>query len=343
MTNQPIRTISDIAELAGVSKSTVSRALQDSPLISAKTKLRIHEIAQQHNFRLQHAARMLSLQRTQTIAFVVPTDPARGRTVSDPFNMELIGAVAETLHARDYDLLLAQSAEGDTAWVERLLRSRRVDGVITMDCNADPATFAALVEEELPFIVWGKLSAEIHYPTVTSDDFGGGRMVGNHLLEQGRKRIAFIGGNAGELETMQRLNGLRKAVGDAAIVAVRYGDYSSESGFVQMEDLLNSAESQSDTSHFDAVFVGSDIMAIGAMEALRAANRTIPDDVAVVGFDGIDLTAHCSPPLTTVRQRVPAAGKLLAENLLQFIDNGIVTNTTLPVELIARFSTVGSG
>lgn len=332
---QTVRTIRDIAKLAGVSKSTVSRALQDSPLISAETKARINEIARKHNYRIQHAARTLSLQRTQTVAFVVATDPTNGRTVTDPFNMALIGAVAETLHENGYDLLLAQSADGDTAWVERFLRNKRVDGVITMDCNADAETFAQLVDEELPFIVWGKRSAETPYPTVTSDDLSGGRIVGKHLRQLERKRIAFLGGNEGELETTQRLDGLRQVVGDDAMVAVRYGDYSSQSGYLQTSQMIDSAD-------FDAIFVASDIMAIGAMEALRAANRRIPQDVAVVGFDGIDLAAHCSPPLTTVQQRIPQAGKLLVENLLRFIEDNIITNTILPVELIVRQSTMNS-
>jgi DNA-binding LacI/PurR family transcriptional regulator len=114
---------------------------------------------------------------------------------------------------------------------------------------------------------------------------------------------------------------------------IRYGDYSSEAGYANMQQLLAASPD------IDGVFACSDLMAIGAMEAIREQNRSVPDDIAVVGFDDITLASYCSPPLTTIRQDLAKSGNVLVRNLMQYLQDGIITHTILPVELVVRKST----
>lgn len=338
MKHRPVKTIADIAKLAGVSKSTVSRALNDSPLISDATKLRIQQIAQQHQFSVDHSARMLSLQQTQTLALVVPISAEHGYYISDPFMMKLIAAVADAAREANYDLLLTQAEVRDHAWIDRLVRGKRADGVVMLGCGLDMAAVERLVQAKANIVVWGEHSAELTYSSIVSDDVRGGELAAQHFLEIGRKNPAFIGGLRENSETANRLLGFERALqqADAPLPPERIadGDYSSRSGYEAMRKLL-SADDQ-----IDSVFVGSDVMAIGAMEALRESGKRIPEDVAVIGFDGIPLSAHCSPPLTTIEQNIGQVGKLMVEYLLRYMQDGIIMNAQVPVELVVRQSTV---
>ena len=332
-----VKTISDIAKLAGVSKSTVSRALNDSPLISNATKLRVQMIAQAHNFSIDHSARTLSLQKTQTIALVVPISAEAGIYITDPFVMELIGSIAQAARDAGYDLLLTQAEMYEQEWIDRLVRGKRVDGVIMLGCGVDKIAIEHLAQAQANFVVWGEPPTEQAYSSVTSNDLRGGELAVEHLVEIGRKKVAFIGGNTDGTETHRRYQGyanaLRRNGLDVSEQHVIYGNFSSRSGYEAMRQLLAL------DAAIDAVFVCSDVMAIGAMEALREAGKRTPEDVAVVGFDGIPLSAHCSPPLTTIEQNIGQGGKLLVEYLVRFIEDGIVMNAQVPVELVVRQST----
>lgn len=161
-------------------------------------------------------------------------------------------------------------------------------------------------------------------------------MATEHLIRAGRKRIAFLGGSPGEPEVKHRYAGydaaLRDAGQDVNREMVGYGDYSDTSGAAVMRTLLERAPD------LDAVFVNSDLMAIAAMNVIREGGCCVPDDVAVVGYDDLSIAAHSNPPLTTVRQNVPEAGRLLARNLVEYLRTGMVTNVTVPVELVVRES-----
>jgi len=334
-----VRTIADIATLAGVSKSTVSRALSDSSLISDETKARIRAIAEAHNYEVHQGARNLSLQRSQTIAIVFPIQPEIGRFITDPFNIELLGAVADEIGWQDYDLLVAQTRKGSQQWVDRYLGSKRADGVILFSCDVHAETINRLAQEQAPFIVWGPQTwSSLPVCNVRSDDLAGGRLAGEHLLALGRQRIAFLGGPKKEPEVVQRYQGYAQALQaagreiDPALVA--YGNYTSQSGF---EETLGLLERVPD---IDAIFANNDTMAIGVLEALRDQGRRVPEEVAVVGYDGMPLAAHLTPPLTTVRQNITKAGALLVRNLIQYMADGAVTTTILPVEVVARASSV---
>lgn len=336
MSTKSVRTIADIARLAGVSKSTVSRALNDSPLIGEETKARIHSLAREHNFQINAPARRLSTQRSRTIAFVTHAYH-KDFSVADLFGLEIMGGVSSGLASREYDLLVIHVDPHDTKWAQQYYDTGRVDGFILMTATRKQSHVKALLELGAPFIVWGVPQAKQKYCSVTGDNLTGGRLATEHLISTGRKRIGFIGGPEYELEVQHRLagyeNALREAGRDVDRSLVEYGDFSNTSGAEAIRRLLQKAP------EIDAVFVNSDLMAIAAMDATRETGRRIPEDIAVVGYDDLSIAEYSNPPLTTIRQHIPLAGKLLAQNLLDYLQTGMVTNVSTPVELVVRKST----
>lgn len=335
MSRKPVQTIADIARLAGVSKSTVSRALSSSPLIGDETKERIQAIARQHNFRINAPARQLSLKQSHTIAFVTHAYH-KEFSVADLFGLEIMGGISSSLHANGYDMLVVHVDPRDLDWMHQYLDSGRVDGFILMTSSRKKFHIRALVEMNAPFIVWGVSLPNYRYCSVIGDNYQGGKLAANHLVSCGRQRIAFLGGPAEELEVQQRYQGYESILMEAGRsidpARLAYGDFSNTSGAVAMRRLLNQAPD------LDAVFVNSDLMAIAAMDAIREQGRRVPDDIAVVGYDDLSIAEYSNPPLTTIRQNIPLAGKLLAQNLIQYLQTGVVTNVTIPVELIIRKS-----
>jgi DNA-binding LacI/PurR family transcriptional regulator len=335
MSNKTIKTIADIARLAGVSKSTVSRALNDSPLIGEETKERIRAIARQYDFKVNVPARQLSLKQSQTIAFVTHAYH-KDFSVADLFGLEIMGGVSSGLHANGYDMLVIHVDPRDTQWVHQYLDTGRVDGFILMTSTRKQSHIKTLLEMDAPFIAWGVPQPNQSYPSVTGDNFNGGKLATEHLIRIGREKIAFLGGPLEELEVQQRYHGYETALkeagkgNDSALIA--YGDFSNTSGAEAMKKLLEQAPD------LDAIFVNSDLMAIAAMDVIREEGRRVPDDIAVVGYDDLSIAEHSNPPLTTIRQNIPMAGKLLAQNLIQYLQTGVVTNMSIPVELIVRKS-----
>ena len=332
-----VDTIADIARLAGVSKSTVSRALNDSPLIGAETKDRIRAIAEEHEFRINVLARRLSLKESRAVALV--TYPFTSEApVTDAFMLEIMGALTSALHAEDYDLLVIQVDPDDTDWVGRYLETGRADGFIVFTPTCSQRHLDALVELDAPFVIWGLRAGPHGRSTVAGDNVAGGRMATEHLIRSGRNRIAFLGGPAHDPEVQDRFRGYEAALAaagrtvDPLIVAHSDDDWTERSAAVAMRELLERAP------ELDAVFVNSDLMALEAIAVAREQGRRVPDDVAVVGYDDLAIARYSDPPLTTVRQNAPLAGRLLAENLVQQLRTGVVTNVSIPAELVLRGS-----
>jgi DNA-binding LacI/PurR family transcriptional regulator len=335
MKEKPVKTIADIARLAGVSKSTVSRALNDSPLIGEETKERIRALARRHNFRINVPARQLSLRQSHTIAFVTHA-VHKDFSVADLFGLEIMGGVSSGLSANGYDMLVVHVNPREIEWAHNYLDTGRVDGFILLTSTRKSDHIQALVEMGAPFIAWGPPKPGLSHCSVTGDNINGGKLATEHLIRSGRERIAFLGGPPDELEVQHRFKGYEVALQeagksiDSALLA--YGDFTDISGAVAMRSLLEQAPD------LDAVFVNSDLMAIEAMNVIREQGWRVPEDIAVVGYDDLSIAAHCNPPLTTIRQNIPLAGRLLAQNLLQHLETGVVTNTSIPVELIIRRS-----
>lgn len=335
MSKRTVKNIADLAALAGVSKSTVSRALNDSPLIGEDTKSRIRTLAREHNFQINAPARQLSMRQSLTIAFVTHAYH-KDFSVADLFGLEILGGVSNGLAKQGYDLLVIHVNPQDTKWAHQYFDTGRVDGFILMTSTRKQTHVKALTEIDAPFIIWGVPQPNQKYCSVTGDNFNGGKLATEHLIRAGRQKIGFIGGPEYELEVQHRLEGYKSALLAAGSsidpVLIEYGDFSNTSGAEAMRRLLEK------TPDLDAVFVNSDLMAIAAMDAIRETGRHVPDDVAVVGYDDLSIAEHSNPPLTTIRQNIPLAGKLLAQNLIQYLQSGLTTNVSIPVELIIRKS-----
>jgi len=335
MKKETVRTIADIARLAGVSKSTVSRALNDSSLIGEDTKSRIRALAREHNFQINAPARRLSMQQSRTIAFVTHAYH-KDFSVADLFGLEILGGVSNGLAKQGYDLLIIHVDPQDTKWAHQYFDTGRVDGFILMTSTRKQTHVKALTEVNAPFIIWGVPQPNQKYCSVTGDNFNGGKAATEHLIGSGKQKIGFIGGPVYELEVQHRLEGYRTALHAAGRsidpALIEHGDFSNTSGADAMRRLLDKVPDM------DAVFVNSDLMAIAAMDAIREAGRRVPEDIAVVGYDDLSIAEHSNPPLTTIRQNIPLAGKLLAQNLIQYLQTGLMTNVSIPVALVLRKS-----
>jgi len=331
------QSIADIARLAGVSKSTVSRALNDSPLIGVETKERIRAIAREHDFHLNVPARRLSLRQSHTVGLVT-YEYDLDSPVTDTFMLEVMGGISRGLRANDYDLLVVHVDPSDAEWARRYLETGRVDGFILLSATCTKQDLRALVDAKAPLIVWGPPPGDHAYSTVYGDSFTGGKLATEHLLGAGCERIAFLGGPARDPEVTDRRRGYESALREAGIdpdpALVEHVGWTPSKGAADagMVRLLESAPD------LDAVFANSDLIAIAALDALRSAGRSVPDDVAVVGYDDVALARHTNPPLTTIRQNGLLAGKLLAQNLIQHLQTGIVTDVSIPAELVVRES-----
>ena len=189
---------------------------------------------------------------------------------------------------------------------------------------------------DAPFIAWGVPLPNLRYCFVSGDDSTGGKLATEHLIGIGRQRIAFLGGSIKELEVNERFWGYESALQTAGRSVnpdlLAYGDYSHASGITAMQQLLEQSPD------LDAVFVNSDLMAIGAINVIQNSGKRVPEDIAIVGYDDLSIANYNNLPLTTVRQNIPLVGKLLAQNLIQHIKTSVINNVTSPVELVVRKS-----
>lgn len=330
-----VRTIDDIARIAEVSKSTVSRALNDSPLVKQETKQQILDIARQHNFRLNAPARRLSLKQSCTIAFVTHAY-YKDFSLDDLFTLEVMGGVSKGLHELGYDMLTIHVDPRDTEWARHYLDSGRVDGFILLTSSRKRSYIKTLLDLGAPFVAWGFASPDQNFSTVNGDNLSGGRLATEHLIRSGGQRIGFLGGPGGQMETQQRYKGYEIALQAAGMsvdpALVVYGEYCSAAGAEAMGRLLEQSPD------LDGVFVTSDLNAIAAIKVIRTSGKRVPEDVAVVGYDDLSIASYNQPPLTTIRQNIPLAGRLLAQNLIQYLRTGVMSQVVMPVELIIRES-----
>ena len=330
----------DIAYLAGVSQPTVSRALRGSKSVSAATRANIERIARELNYTVDKNASSLRSQRTHTLALLFFEDPTPDESMINPFFLSMLGSITRQCALRGYDLLISfQQMHND--WHVAYQDSHRSDGIILLgygDYQLYREKLEHLVEMDTKFVRWGSVSENDIGLTVGSDNIGAGQQAGAHLIEIGRRRIAFLGDASDHApEFHDRYRGLCRAMHAAGIEpdpALQRDAVSSEaSGYAAAASLLGAR------AHFDAIFAASDLIAIGAMRALAEAGMTMPHDVAIVGFDDIPAASLTSPTLTTVMQDMKGAGELLVDALLRRIDGAEAERRILPTRLIRRQST----
>ena len=327
--------MADIARLAGVSVSTVSRALSDSLLINAETRARIAELAASLNYSINVGAQNLRLKQNKTVAVIVPYDPATRQPLSDPFFLSLIGSLADALTERGHDMLLTRVDAHRLDLAGQVFHTGRAMGVVLVGQWRHHDQLNALALRGVPLVVWGAQLAQQLYATVGGDNLAGGRLATAHLLAQGAQRIVFLG-DPGLPEVAQRLQGYQQAHADAGRLAdpllCRPLPFVTERVAPEIEAM------HAQGIVFDAVFAASDLLAMAAISTLRRLGRLVPDDVAVVGYDDIALAEHFHPPLSTVAQPIGEAGRALVALLLAQLAGERVLSRQLATRLVVRQS-----
>ena len=328
-------TLETVAEAAGVSRATVSRVVNDSTTVAPQIRAAVEEAIARLGYVPNRAARSLVTRRTDSVALVMREPAEFG--FADPYLSSMVVATGQSLVGTGMQLVVMMAQDDDEhARLLDYVLSGHVDGVILLSAHDGDPLPSELVRARVPLVIGGRTSRRLPGALfVDADNVGGGRAAAERLLGTGRHRIATVAGPPDMPAAIDRLSGFRAALTEAGHPAdlVAYGDWTRASGEKAMVDLLHR---QPD---LDGVFVGSDLMAIGAMEAIRASGRRVPDDVAVVGFDDIDMAAHTDPPLTTVRQEAAETARRMVELLLAQIQGEPPGDpVTLPTRLVVRRS-----
>ncbi len=328
-------TLDEVARLCGVSRSTVSRVINNNPNVSAPTRHKVLRVIQETHFEPNLVARSLAAGRTRMLGLLIPR--AVTTLFHDPYFPTVIQGVASACNAHEFSVMLwLAEPEYERRMARQVLNATLADGVIVASAQLDDPILAALMDHHRPFLVIGRHPSSEQVSYVDVDNRAGARLAVNHLIGLGRRRIATIAGPQNLAPGIDRRLGYEDALAQAGIAhdprLVREGDFTDESGYAAMRELLPQRP--------DAVFAASDIMAIAAMRAIHEAGMQVPADIAVVGFDDVDLAARANPTLTTIRQPVHQSGVIAAETLIQLIDEPQCAprQIILPTELVVRAS-----
>jgi LacI family transcriptional regulator len=317
-------TLAELARRSGVSKGTVSRALNGYADVSPATRERVARLARELGYEPDGPARTLRTGRSLLVAAYLGWC---GTDVSHPFFRPVLAALSARLRAAGYGVMDVEGT-GDLGHVRR----GGLDGAVLMSVDPDDPLIAALDAAGIPCV-----GVDVPLPThVTADHRGGTELAVRHLARLGHRRIAAIAGSPGTLAGRERLEGYRAGLAAALLpydpALVAFGDYSAASGEAAVARLLQAAPT--------AIVAASDLMAIGATRALVATGRRVPDDVSVIGFDDLPVAALVQPELTTVRQDPMRIGAAAADALLACMDGDAAgRRTTVAVELMIRAST----
>jgi DNA-binding LacI/PurR family transcriptional regulator len=327
--------MTDMARLAGVSASTVSRALADNPLIAAETRARIQDLARVAGYSINPTASSLRTKQSRVMAVVIPLVHGRDQHLSDPFMMSMLAYLADALTEGGYDLLLSKVATHQDGWVEQLIRSRRVAGAILVGQSVEHPAIDRAARAGMPIVVWGARIEDQAYVTVGTDNRQGGYLAARHLIESGRRRIVFLGERKVP-EISQRYDGYLRAHMEAGLALDPGLDVRS--GFAAAEAYRSAQRLLAAGVAFDGIVCGSDVIAMSAIRALSEAGLRTPRDVGVVGFDDVEMAAFTAPPLTTIRQDIERGALLLVEKVVAAeTDPG--ASIEMPATLIVRGST----
>ncbi len=327
--------MADIARLAGVSVSTVSRALNGSSLVNDATRQRIEELARSFNYSINLSAQNLRLKKNQTIAVVVPFDAQSRQHISDPFFLSIVGSIADALTDRGYDMLLSRVDAERLDTAAALYDSGKAIGIVIIGQWRHHDQLNELAARRVPLVVWGGRLPQQLYCSVGGDNVSGGLLATRHLIGRGRRHIAFLG-DPDLPEVMLRQQGHRQALAEANIAHDPRLDLTVPFEVVAARQALDGLLSSG--APVDAVLACSDLLALQAAQAARAAGRDVPRDLAVVGYDDMPLAVYSSPALTTVHQPVDLAGAEIVGALLALLAGEPVAPRTLPVHLVLRDS-----
>jgi DNA-binding LacI/PurR family transcriptional regulator len=333
-------TIEEIAALAAVSRSTVSRVLNDQPSVRPAVRARVLQVIQEHHYTPRAAARSLASSRTNAVGLLIPGSAAF--VFSDAFFPQVIQGISEACNNHGYILMLSTvTPEMEHDFYERVLRGHHVDGVIVMNANIDDPVLPLLIHDPTPLVLVGRHPYLRDLNSVDVENHEGALQAVRHVIGLGHIRIATITGPQHSSAAMDRRNGYKEALVEASL-AIRpeliiEGDFTQEGGRQAMQTLLELAEPPT------AVFVASDTMASGALQAARELGVRVPEDLALVSFDDLPFAPLLVPSLTTVHQPLYELGAAAADLLLKRLDRPEAPpeRVWLPTQLVIRQSSGG--
>ncbi|PIT77892.1 LacI family transcriptional regulator [Limnohabitans sp. B9-3] len=327
----------DIARMAGVSTSTVSRALNGSALTNDETRIRIIELARSLNYTINQSAKNLRMGDNRTIGVVIPYDRKTRQHISDPFFLGMLGSLADALTDRNYDMLLSRVDADRLDDMAALYDTGRARGIIVIGQWGHHDQLNDLARRDVPLVVWGAQLPRQLYCSVGSDNLSGGALATEHLLASGRRRIAFMGDNSMP-EAAKRYEGYLQAhkkfgvaVDPKLYIPSPFTAEEAQTalrGFIQASVL------------FDALVAASDLIAINAIGVMKREGMAVPEQVSVVGYDDIDMASHSFPPLTTVRQPIELAGGVMVDCLQSLLNGDQPDSQLLPTSLVVRESSL---
>jgi LacI family transcriptional regulator len=327
--------LEDVARSAGVSRSTVSRVINDAEGVKEETRQRILEVIQKLNFQPNLAARGLASGRANVIGLVIPSFSTK--IFTEPYFLLLLQGVSKACNERGYSVMFwLAEAEYEQRMIRQILHNGLVDGVIISSTRLGDPVVSSLHASRIPMILIGRHpTLEVNFVDV--DNVQAGAQATRHLLSCGHTRVAAITGPQDTVVGADRFKGYQAALAEAGIPfqadLVVEGDFSEAGGYAAMQKLLPARP--------QAVFSASDMTAVGAMRALREAGLQVPGDVALVGCDDIPDAARLTPALSTIRQPIEQMGALAVSTLVENLQNGSapVRRQILPTELVVRAST----
>ena len=349
MRNATRVSLEQVAAHAGVSRATASRVINGVPTVASDLRTRVESSVKALGYQPNLAARTLVTRRTDTIALIASEPDIR--VFGDPFFSKIVrGATMEVGAAGLQLLIMMAQTEDDMRRIRKYVTSGAVDGalLISEHESVDPLP-PALQAAGVPLVIGGRpMQPGVTVPYVDNDNVGGARLAAEHLRSLGRTVIGTVAGPLDMTAGLDRLEGFREGLGDAFDPdLVENGDFTQKGGEAATARLLQRAP------HLDALFAASDLTALGAMKALRDAGRRVPEDVALVGFDDIEVAGFSAPPLTTLRQRTVLQGRAMVRLLLARIRPDLVgrpledipdlrgaDHLVLSVDLVVRESTV---
>ncbi|HEY6965495.1 MAG TPA: LacI family DNA-binding transcriptional regulator [Erythrobacter sp.] len=328
-----VRTITDLARLAGVSPGTVSRALAGKSLVNTRTREKIEALAREHGFRPNQMASGLRRQKTGVIGVVIPLGHDIRQQISDSFFMTLLGHLADELTTHGYDLMLRRVVpESDPDWLDRFIGSGMIDGVIVIGQSDQFERIEEVAEGYRSMVVWGNHTEGQRHCVVGTDNRLGGRMAAERLIAAGARRLVFLG-DTGPMEFAARFAGAQDVAARMGLPAILPLSTHLSPDRASAEIAQHLAEHG---RRIDGIFAATDTLAALCLTELRAQGLAVPDHVKLVGFDDLPIARQTVPTLTTVRQDIAAGARGLVDLLLRRLAGEATESFVLPPELVVR-------
>ncbi|MFY0760130.1 LacI family DNA-binding transcriptional regulator [Metabacillus dongyingensis] len=336
-----VATIKDVARLANVAPSTVSRVIANNPRISEKTKERVREAMTELGYHPNFIARSLANQSTQAIGIVIPG--SADKAFLNPFFPEVIRGISKGAHQKHYALHMS-TGETDAEIMEgvvQMVEGKRVDGIVLLYSQVDDKLTKYLLMKNFPFVIVGKPFKDVELIThVDNDNYRAAKEVTEHLIELGHERVAFIGGNLKLVVTVERLLGYEKAIRNAGLEYrddyIVHAQFLKEGGQAAVQELFKLNEPPT------ALVVADDLMALGVLNMLDDMGINVPNDVSVVSFNNVMLSEVSRPPLTTVDINIFQLGYEAAKHVIQQVEDPLdpIKRIIIPHKLMKRQSCI---